>query len=108
MSSSRGSFDPEAEVCHALPLPTIQRPELLAQSVSEPGCAQAVEGGEQGPTINQAMAAMVLEVARRIIEGTCPWMQLYLDLEAGTLHPVLATPEAVERMTGIKRRKLIR
>jgi hypothetical protein len=51
------------------------------------------------------MAALVVEVVRRIIEGTCSWMQLYLDIQAGTLHPVLATPEAVERIVGVKKRK---
>ncbi len=100
----RGSFDVEKEVCRYLPLPTLQRPDLLVQSNIQPGCAEAVE---QGPAINQAMAALVLDVANRLIEGTCTWMQLYLDMKAGTLHPVNATPEAVERVTGIKRRKLI-
>ena len=101
----REAFDVDKEVCYALPLPTLQRPEILAQGSAEPGCAEAVD---QGPTINQAMAAMVLDVADKLIEGNCPWMQLYLDMKVGMLHPVLATPEAVERLTGIKRRKLIR
>lgn len=97
------AFDPEKGICRALPLPTIQRPELLAQAPPRGGdCAQIAE---QGPTINQTMAALVVEVVRRLIEGICPWMQLYLDMEAGTLHPVLATPEAVEKIVGIKRRK---
>jgi hypothetical protein len=61
--------------------------------------------GTQGPTINQAIAAVTVEVARRIIEGTCPWMQLYLDLEAGTLYPVLATPEAIKSIPGVKSKK---
>ena len=100
----RRSFDLEEGICYALPLPTIQRPELLAQAPENRDCAAMAE--EQGPTINQAMAVLVVEVVRRLIEGTCSWMQLYLDLEAGTLTPVMATPEAVERMTGISRRKL--
>jgi hypothetical protein len=50
------------------------------------------------------MAALVVEVVRRLIEGSCSWMQLYLDLEAGTLNPVLATPEVVENITGIKKK----
>lgn len=100
----RGSFDAEKEICRYLPLPTIQQPALVVDDSSEPSCAQSVE---QGPTINQAMAALVIEVVHRLIEGTCTWMQLYVNLEVGTLHPVLATPEAVERVTGIKRRKLI-
>jgi len=35
-------------------------------------------------------------------------MQLCLDLHAGMLTPVLATPENVERITGIKKRKLMK
>ncbi|MBI4215902.1 MAG: ThiF family adenylyltransferase [Chloroflexi bacterium] len=103
----RGAFDPETGVCSALPLPTLQRPELLAQRPPAPDCAGAVVLGEQGPAINQAMAALVVELARRLIDGTCPWMGLHLDLEAGTLGSTPATPEAVERLTGISRRKLL-
>lgn len=100
------AFDSEKGVCHALPLPTLQKPELLAQAPpQEQDCVQIAE---QGPTINQAMASVVVEVVRRLIEGDCPWIQLYLDLEAGTLHSVLATPEVVESITGIKKRKLVK
>ncbi|MCK4299478.1 MAG: ThiF family adenylyltransferase, partial [Planctomycetes bacterium] len=105
MQNLNGAFF-EMEACLALPLPTIQRPELLVQAPRGRDCAEIA--AEQGPTINQAMAALVVEVVRRLIEGTCPWMQLYLDLEAGTLSPVLATPEAVTRVTRISRRKLVR
>lgn len=102
----RPSFDLKAGICYALPLPTIQRPELLGQVPRGRDCADVAQ--EQGPTINQAMAVLVVEVVRRIIEGTCPWMQLYVDLEAGTLVPVLATPEAVAHATGIEKRQLER
>ncbi len=103
-NTSKGyAFDEESGKCLALPLPTIQRPELLSQAPPrEQSCAQMAE---QGPTINQAMASLVVEVVRRLIEGTCLWMQLYLDLEAATLHPVLATPEAAQKITGRKRRR---
>jgi len=81
--------DPES--CYELPLPTIQRPELLKQAPQQRGCA---ENDEQNPTINLAMAAIVVDVVRRIIEGTCPWSQLYLDLQAGSLTPVyIAAPK---------------
>ena len=101
------SFDEESETCLALPLPTIQMPGLLSQKPRARSCAEAVLAGDQGPTINQVMAALMLEVVRRLIEGTCPWMQLYLDMETGSLVPVMATPEAVEGLTGIKKKKLI-
>jgi len=96
-----------AELCCRLPLPTIQQPTLLVQVPRERSCAEAVAAGDQSPTINQAMGALVVEVVRRIIEGTCPWMQLYLDLDAGTLTPTMATPEVVSRLTGMKVSKLI-
>ncbi|NVM26931.1 MAG: hypothetical protein HWN70_13580, partial [Desulfobacterales bacterium] len=98
-----GLFDQQRELCLALPLPTIQRPELLAQAPPQQDCVQIAE---QGITINQAIAAMVVEVVHRLIEGTCLWMQLYLDLEAGTLQPALATPEVVQGIIGTKRRKV--
>lgn len=96
-----------ADLCFRLPLPTIQQPALLAQVPSQPSCTEAVAADDQSPTINQAMGALVLEVVRRVIEGTCSWMQLYLDLDAGMLTPTMATPEVVSRLTGIKLSKLI-
>ncbi len=96
-----------ADLCVRLPLPTIQQPALLAQVPRQRSCAEAVAAEEQSQTINQAMGALVLEVVRRILEGTCPWMQLYLDLDAGTLTPTMATPEVVSRLTGIRPSRLI-
>jgi len=96
-----------ADLCCRLPFPTIQQPAILAQAPRQRSCAEAVATDDQSPTINQAMGALVLEIVRRILEGTCPWMQLYLDLDAGTLTPTMATPEAVSRLTGIKPSRLI-
>ena len=80
----------DKDICYGLPLPTLQRLELLREVPPQRDCADIPE---QGPTINQIMAALVVEVVRRLIEGTCPWVQLYLDLEVGTLVSVLATSE---------------
>ena len=44
------------------------------------------------PTINQMMASLVLQVVRRMVAGTCPFMGLYLDMEAGHGHPDLSHP----------------
>lgn len=95
------SFDSEKEKCRALPLPSIQRPELLLEPPAEevdPDCADAVQVGDQSPTINHAMASLVLEVTRRLLQGTCPWMSLFLDLDTGEMKPTYATPENVSRM----------
>lgn len=96
-----------ASLCARLPLPSIQQPGILTQVPEQRSCTEAVANDEQSPTINQAMAVLVLEVVRRIMEGNCPWAQLYLDLEAGTLVPTLATPELVSRLTGLKLKKLM-
>lgn len=94
-------------ICFRLPLPSIQQPAILTQVPEQRSCNEAVVNDEQSPTINQAMATLLLEVIRRIIQGTCPWAQLHLDLEAGTLTPTLATPELVSRLTGITVKSLV-
>ena len=88
---------PTKDIYCGLPLPTIQKPELLNQAPRARDCVEVAE--EQGPTINLTMAAVVVEVVRRLIVGTCPWVQLYLDMQAGTLVPVLATPEIIKSLS---------
>jgi len=88
---------PTGDMYQYLPLPTIQKPELLNEAPKVRSCAEVAE--EQGPTINLTMAAVVVEVVRRLLAGTCPWVQLYIDMEAGTLVPVLATPETIKALS---------
>ena len=93
----------EGETCHLLPAPTLQRPDLLTAVSTRPpdvDCAAALDLTDQDPTINQVMASLVLQVVRRMVAGTCPWMGLYLDMDQGTVTPTYATPEAVERLVG--------
>ncbi len=82
-----------------LPYPTLQQPGLLKQ-VPAPVRNCEENAAEQGPTINQVMASLVVEVVRRIIAGTCSWMQLYLDMENGTLRPVFADPDVARKLFG--------
>ncbi len=63
-------------------------------------CAAALDLTDQDPTINQMMASLVLQVVRRMVAGTCPFMGLYLDMEMGTVTPSYVTPEAVVRVVG--------
>jgi hypothetical protein len=84
----------EADTCLGLPLPTIQRPDLLRQAPQQGDCADIPD---QGPAINQVMASLVVEVVRRLIEGTCTWCQLYLDLETGLMTPVMASQIAKKK-----------
>lgn len=90
-------FIEDKQSVNRLPLPSIQRPEILLQAPPEPGLA-CEEGEIQGPTINQAMAALMTEVARRIFNGNCPWVQLLLDMQTGTLSPVMAEPEILRKI----------
>ena len=91
------------EACHLLPAPTVQRPDLLTAVPTAPpdvDCAAALDLTDQDPTINQMMASLALQVVRRMVAGTCPFMGLYLDMDQGTVTPTYATPEAVERVVG--------
>jgi PRTRC genetic system ThiF family protein len=87
-----------------IPSPALQQPALLTP-VAAPAvprdCAQAVLDDEQSPVINQAIATLVLECVNRLLSGTLDWMAAYLDLEAGTLSTVPATPEKVARIIGV-------
>ena len=89
------------QTCYLLPAPTVQRPDLLtAVSTAPPDvdCAAALDLVDQDPTINQMMASLVMQVVRRMVAGTCPFMALYLDMDVGTVTPTYATPEAVDRV----------
>jgi hypothetical protein len=46
-----------------------------------------------------------VEVVHRLITGTCTWVQLYIDLKAGTLVSVPATPASIKSIWGDKKRK---
>ena len=89
------------QTCYLLPAPTLQRPDLLTTVPTTPAdldCAAALDLTDQDPTINQVMASLVLQVVRRMVAGTCPFMGLYLDMEQGTVTPSYVTPEAVGRV----------
>ena len=104
------SFHEERGVCTALPLPTLQQPGLLeVQPDVQPDvdCAAALDLTGQDPTINNVMASLVVQVVRRLVAGTCPWMALYLALESGTVTPIYATPENVSKITGLSVKDLV-
>ena len=72
------------QTCYLLPAPTVQRPDLLTAVSTRPpdmDCAAALNLTDQDPTINQIMASLALQVVRRMVAGTCPFMGLYLDME---------------------------
>ena len=105
---SHYSFD--ETTCYRLPIPTIQRPDLLTYVPEEPpdiDCAAAMDLTDQDPTINQMMASLTVQMIRRMLAGTCPFMSLYADLDHGTVTPTYATPENVSRVTGIDTELLI-
>ncbi len=104
----RGAFLAGEGRCRALPAPGLQRPDLLA-SPPEPertpqlDCAEAVALELQGPTINQVVAAIAASMIEKLLAGTCAWMGVYFDLDAGTLRPVPTDPATVAGITGLHR-----
>ena len=105
----RNSF--EGNHCHGLPLPTIQRPDLLTYVPDDPpdiDCAAAMSLTDQDPTINQVVAALTVQVIRRMLADNCPFLSLYLDMDLGITTPTYATPENVSRITGLPVADLIK
>ena len=104
------SFDIASHAVSKLPLPSLQLPALLIPPVEQTkprDCAEAIEDDEQGPTINQAMAMLVVDFTYRLFTGRLTSMGAYIDLDAGTLQTVPATPAIVARMCGLKVSKLM-
>ncbi len=83
--SDRVSWEEHAfsgETCYLAPAPTLQRPDLLTAVSTRPpdvDCAAALNLTDQNPTINQMMASLVLQLVRRMVAGTCPFMATRLD-----------------------------
>jgi PRTRC genetic system ThiF family protein len=100
----RHAFNPHLGVCRTLPAPSLQRPDLL-ESPPEPGrvadCAEAIAHGDQGPTINQVVAAVAASYVEKLLSGMCCWMASYFDLDAGTLRCVLADHKIVAEIAGL-------
>jgi PRTRC genetic system ThiF family protein len=99
------SFDISSHSVTRLPLPSLQLPALLIPQVEKArprDCAEAVEDDEQSPTINQAMAMLMVDFIYRLLIGKLTNMGAYIDLDAGTLQTVPATPASVATMCGLK------
>lgn len=100
----RAAFVPQLGVCRALPAPSLQRPDLL-EAPPEPqpvlDCAEAVVVGDQGPTINQVVAAIAASYVEKLLAGTCDWMATYFDFDDGTLRCVRVDPKTVAEIAGL-------
>jgi hypothetical protein len=104
------AFDSITHMVSKLPLPSLQLPALLIPpvEVTRPrDCAELRGNDEQSPTINQAMAMLVMDFIYRLLIGRLTNMGAYIDLDAGTLQTVPATPMLVGRMVGLKASELM-
>lgn len=100
------AFDINGHTVEKLPSPCLQLPSLLIPpSVPEErqlDCAEAVATDDQSPTINQAMATLVLEFVHCLLTNKLTSMGAYIDLDEGALSYVPADPVTVARMCGVK------
>ncbi|MCL5107429.1 MAG: ThiF family adenylyltransferase [Chloroflexi bacterium] len=107
----RGAFLPQLGICRALPAPSLQRSDLLEappRLEPRPDCAEAVAAADQGPTINQTVAAVAVTYAEKLMASTCSWMATYLDLDDGLLHCVAAEPKTVASLLGLHPNAVVR
>ncbi len=105
-NSKVAKFYTNEEIISQLPLPSIQRPEILLQAPITPQL-NCIDIPDQGPTINQIVASLTIEVIRRIVIGTCPWMQIVVDMDKGTMFPVMATPENCRQILHTRNKKKV-
>ena len=100
----RHAFNPHLGICRALPAPSLQRPDLL-ETPPEPrralDCAEAIAHGDQGPTINQVVAAIAASYVEKLLAGTCCWMASYFDLDDGMLRCLPTDPRHVAEIAGL-------
>jgi hypothetical protein len=98
------SFRLGAQQCLGLPAPSLQRKDLLvAAPVPKPApdCAERVLARDQGPTINQVMAAVAASFVEKLLAGTCAWMAAYVNMDDGVVSRVAADPHYVGELTGV-------
>ncbi len=99
----RGAFDRAAGVWHALPAPSLQRPDLLLTPPEPPrDCAEAIVAGTQGPTINAFVADLAADWIDKLLTGRCRWMADYFNNEDGTRLIIPADPVRVARIGGLR------
>jgi molybdopterin/thiamine biosynthesis adenylyltransferase len=106
----RECFNEGAHTVSRLPSPSMQVPALLIPPTKpEPArdCAEAVVDNEQSPTINIAMATLVLDFVWKFLSNKLTTMGAYIDLDAGSLKYVPADPKIMARMFSIKEESLM-
>ena len=100
----RGTFAADLGLCRALPAPSLQRPDLLVTPPApepELDCAERVVRGDQGPTINQVVAAIAASFVEKLLASTCSWLGIYFDMEQGTLRTIQAEPKVVAQLSDL-------
>jgi len=106
----RECFNEGAHTVSRLPSPSMQVPALLIPPTKpEPArdCAEAVVDNEQSPTINQAMATIVLDMTWKFLSNKLTYMGVYVDLEAGSLKYIPNEPATIARQFSIKENQLM-
>lgn len=86
--------------CKALPLPSVQAPDLLVPRPEEVSnnrmsCAELAQANAQSLSVNQQVAAVAFDYLLRFVNGRLRRMATYFDLESGSMRSVYVTPETV-------------
>jgi len=102
------SFRLGTQQCLGLPAPSLQRKDLLvAAPAAAPDCAERVLAGDQGPTINQVMAAVAASFVEKLLDGDCTWLAAYVNMDDGVVSRVAADPHYVAELTVVHVNTLI-
>ena len=91
---------PVTTVCHQLPSPALQHPELLQPlpeelAAHELDCADLTRANTQALMINQRVAAEAADFLVRLTTGGLTRFATYFDLDSGSARSKYITPEAI-------------
>ncbi|GEM_PF-283197 len=104
LAELEGSF-PDSHICHVLPSPMIQHPELLTPrpeelSVTNMSCAEMMLANLQSLNLNAAIAVQAAEmITQLLITKDLTRHSIEINLKAGSTKAYYTTPEEISRIT---------
>jgi PRTRC genetic system ThiF family protein len=98
------------DACTALPAPSLQYPDLLAEPESQPAalaCAEAMQANVQSLLINQAMSAIAAQyLAQVVLHRRLTTLQTVIDLDGLNMRSQPITLRALAQISGLSERDL--
>jgi len=102
------SVDPDVNIAHYLPYPSLALPELLGdEEVEMLSCSEALEREAQGLYVNRFMACMAGEYLRNFLESNLKHFLTWMNLQSMEMVTLPICQYHIDRYSGLCRFSLI-